>query len=68
MDKEAAKRRLHELVSGNPDRVRIIRSEHEIESLNMDKVVAGGGRSISLTTTTRRCLRLSLNASPKARR
>jgi len=46
MDKEAAKRRLHELVSGNPDRVRIIRSEHEIESLNLDKVVAGGALNI----------------------
>ena len=46
MDKDAAKRRLHELISGNPDRVRIIRSEHEIEALNMDKVVAGGALNI----------------------
>jgi hypothetical protein len=46
MDKEAAKRRLHELVSGNPDRVRIMRSEREIEALNMDKVVAGGALNI----------------------
>ena len=42
MDKEAAKRRLHELVAGNPQRVRIIRSEREIDDLDMDKVVAGG--------------------------
>jgi len=46
MDKEAAKLRLHELVSGNPDRVRIIRSEREIEALNIDKVVAGGALNI----------------------
>jgi hypothetical protein len=46
MDKEAAKRRLHELVSGNADRVRIIRSEREIEALNMTEVVAGGTLNI----------------------
>jgi len=42
MDKEAAKRRLHELVAENPQRVRIIRSEREIDDLDMDKVVAEG--------------------------
>jgi hypothetical protein len=46
MDKEAAKRRLQELVAGNPHRVRIIRSEHEIDALNMDKVVAEGALNI----------------------
>lgn len=46
MDKEAAKRRLHELVAGNPQRVRVIQSEREIHDLNMDKVVAGGALNI----------------------
>lgn len=47
MDKEAVKRRFHELVESNPRTVRVLKSEEEVNSVDMAKVMAAGPRTFA---------------------
>jgi len=47
MDRAVFKRRFQELVEGNPKTVRVLRSGEEVNSLNMQKVMAVGTRTFA---------------------